>query len=379
MGAAFSGVTMAIANLAGLFHVPVISYSSTSRLLSDRDRFKSFYRTVSSDEFQARAMVDILHALQWQLVVTAASDNEYGRSGINALKQTIQTDNRRKICIVVDVMFSRRGEAGTSIMKSFFEKVKNLPKAKVIILFAEFPDANYFMSEATAAGLKDYVFLGSDSWTGSSKVVSGHDQLINAVIGLKPLTVKVTCFSQYIKQKLLENAYKADRWTEEYKQQLNCSSTDVKTCSLHNNIHSFGYVSYIIDAVFAVAHALHHMFHCTQTGCPVTWQNVNFQHLNQFLQNVTFTGFLGENISFDDTGSINAGYSIYTLTNNSYSYVRIGKWKQNALELHQSKIFWKNSSTVAISSVCSSECMQGKAMKMFLSLFEKNYYYFRLY
>ncbi|EDO26784.1 predicted protein, partial [Nematostella vectensis] len=33
VGAAFSGVTMAIASLAGLFYIPVVSFASTSRLL----------------------------------------------------------------------------------------------------------------------------------------------------------------------------------------------------------------------------------------------------------------------------------------------------------------------------------------------------------
>ena len=32
IGAAYSGISIAVANLAGLFHVPVVSYASTSLL-----------------------------------------------------------------------------------------------------------------------------------------------------------------------------------------------------------------------------------------------------------------------------------------------------------------------------------------------------------
>lgn len=42
VGAAYSGITMAVTSLAGLFYIPVVSYASTSRLLEDRSRFKYF-------------------------------------------------------------------------------------------------------------------------------------------------------------------------------------------------------------------------------------------------------------------------------------------------------------------------------------------------
>ncbi|KAJ7383905.1 hypothetical protein OS493_025232 [Desmophyllum pertusum] len=39
VGAAYSGVSMAVTNLCGLFYVPVVSYASTSSLLSNKVRF----------------------------------------------------------------------------------------------------------------------------------------------------------------------------------------------------------------------------------------------------------------------------------------------------------------------------------------------------
>ena len=78
IGAAYSGISIAVANLAGLFHVPVVSYASTSRLLSDRQRFKHFLRTVPSDTHQAQAMVDVIREFDWNFVSTIASDTEYG-------------------------------------------------------------------------------------------------------------------------------------------------------------------------------------------------------------------------------------------------------------------------------------------------------------
>ena len=42
------------------FNLPQISYASTSPALTDRRRYKSFFRTVPSDIYQAMALVDIM-------------------------------------------------------------------------------------------------------------------------------------------------------------------------------------------------------------------------------------------------------------------------------------------------------------------------------
>lgn len=42
VGAAYSGVSMAVTNLCGLFYVPMVSYASTTSLLSNKVRFGYF-------------------------------------------------------------------------------------------------------------------------------------------------------------------------------------------------------------------------------------------------------------------------------------------------------------------------------------------------
>ncbi len=65
IGAAFSGVSIMVANILRLFKVPQISYASTSTELSDKSRFEYFSRVVPPDNFQAQAMVEIAKVMGW--------------------------------------------------------------------------------------------------------------------------------------------------------------------------------------------------------------------------------------------------------------------------------------------------------------------------
>lgn len=62
--------------------IPQISYASTSTELSDKSRFEYFSRVVPPDNFQAQAMVEIIHQLGWKYVSTVAVEGDYGEKVI---------------------------------------------------------------------------------------------------------------------------------------------------------------------------------------------------------------------------------------------------------------------------------------------------------
>lgn len=53
-----------------------VSYSATSRELSDRARFSTFFRVVPSDRHQARLLVALLRAHNWTYVHALHTDGE---------------------------------------------------------------------------------------------------------------------------------------------------------------------------------------------------------------------------------------------------------------------------------------------------------------
>ena len=342
---------MATASLTGLFHVPVISYASTSRLLSDRSRFLYFYRTVPSDNLQARAVTDLLVALKWHLVVVLASDNEYGRSGITALKQILQNNATQQICVVVDELFSRKGSKEE--MDTIFRKIKQFSQARVIILYAEFPDAVYFFNQAKNASLKNYMFIASDSWVGSTEVIQGTSDVFHSIVGLRPPIISIPAFDSYFMESLFKNN-SVNPWVRECKNTLNCDERNASQC--YSGVHHDGYVPYVIDAVFSVAHALHAMLNCSASACAKKWSDVDIRDLSKFIQNVSFCGFSRQPFVFNEEGSTRGQYDVYHLRKGSLRYNKVGSWNESSLQLLISE--HETSSELPV-SICSNDCKKG--------------------
>lgn len=74
IGGSYSSVSLQVANLLRLFHIPQISPASTAKALSDKTRFDYFARTVPPDTFQSIALVDIVKSFNWSYVSTVHSE-----------------------------------------------------------------------------------------------------------------------------------------------------------------------------------------------------------------------------------------------------------------------------------------------------------------
>jgi len=108
IGAQSSSVSITLANILRLFHVPQISYFSTSPTLSNKMRFEYFFRTVPSDVNQAQAILQVLREFDWTYVSIVYSDTDYGNKGYDLLSalghrynicfshpQTINVENQK--------------------------------------------------------------------------------------------------------------------------------------------------------------------------------------------------------------------------------------------------------------------------------------------
>jgi ABC-type branched-subunit amino acid transport system substrate-binding protein len=60
VGPAKSSTTIAVQNVLQVFRIPQIGYGATTTDLSDKEQFGYFMRTVPSDLWQARAIMELL-------------------------------------------------------------------------------------------------------------------------------------------------------------------------------------------------------------------------------------------------------------------------------------------------------------------------------
>ena len=87
VGPALSSVAVPVATFVNLFNTPQISYESTADLLSDKNDFTYFFRTVLPDSGQVMAMYDMIKMFNWTYVSIIYTDNVYGAGGFNQLQK----------------------------------------------------------------------------------------------------------------------------------------------------------------------------------------------------------------------------------------------------------------------------------------------------
>ncbi|TNN46985.1 Extracellular calcium-sensing receptor [Liparis tanakae] len=79
IGHSSSGVSQDINTIISPLSVPQVSYFSTCACLSDRAKYPTFFRTIPSDYFQAKALAALVKRFGWQWIGAIQSDNDYGR------------------------------------------------------------------------------------------------------------------------------------------------------------------------------------------------------------------------------------------------------------------------------------------------------------
>jgi ABC-type branched-subunit amino acid transport system substrate-binding protein len=77
---------------------PQVSFFSTSPELSNKQRFEYFSRTIPSDHYQVKAMVEIVKLLGWSYISIIYEESNYGVKAFEELEELLAEHN---ICIAV--------------------------------------------------------------------------------------------------------------------------------------------------------------------------------------------------------------------------------------------------------------------------------------
>ncbi|XP_071981131.1 metabotropic glutamate receptor 6-like isoform X1 [Engystomops pustulosus] len=380
IGASASSVSIMVANVLRLFAIPQISYASTAPELSDNNRYDFFSRVVPPDSYQAQAMVDIVKALGWNYVSTLASEGNYGESGVEAFVQISREAGG--VCIAQSIKIPREPRPGE--FDKVIRRLLETPNARGIIIFANEDDIKRVLDAAQRANQTGhFLWVGSDSWGSKTSPILGLEEVAEGAVTILPKRASIDGFDQYFISRTLENNRRniwfAEFWEDDFKCKLTRSAAQPeearRKCTGEERIgrdsiyEQEGKVQFVIDAVYAMAHALHnmHMDLCAGSlGVCDRMDPMDGRLLLQYIHRVNFNGSAGTPVMFNENGDAPGRYDIfqYQMTNTSApSYRVIGQWTEY-LRLNIEEMQWYGGQSDIPSSVCSLPCQPGERKKM---------------
>ncbi|XP_072845564.2 metabotropic glutamate receptor 7 isoform X4 [Pogona vitticeps] len=345
IGASGSSVSIMVANILRLFQIPQISYASTAPELSDDRRYDFFSRVVPPDSFQAQAMVDIVRALGWNYVSTLASEGSYGEKGVESFIQLSRESG--DLCIAQSLKIPQNREDKTFEFDKIIKLLQDTPGARAIIVFAHDEDIKQILAAAKRTDqVGHFLWVASDTWGSKMSPVIHQEDVAEGAITILPKRATIEGFDTYFTSRTLENnrrnVWFAEYWEENFNCKLTISGskkedTDRK-CTGQERIgkdshyEQEGRVQFVIDAVYAMAHALHQMNKdlCNDYSgvCP-EMEHAGGKKLLKYIRSINFNGSAGTPVMFNKNGDAPGRYDIfqYQITNTTTpGYHLIGQW-----------------------------------------------------
>ncbi|NWU28779.1 CASR protein, partial [Dyaphorophyia castanea] len=407
VGATGSGISTAVANLLGLFYIPQVSYASSSRLLSNKNQFKSFLRTIPNDEHQATAMADIIEYFRWNWVGTIAADDDYGRPGIEKFREEAE---ERDICIDFSELISQYSDEEE--IQQVVEVIQN-STARVIVVFSSGPDLEPLIKEIVRRNITGKIWLASEAWASSSLIAMPEFfRVIGSTIGFALKAGQIPGFREFLQKvhpkKSTNNGFAKEFWEETFNCHLpdgsknspastsfhkgheeglgagNGTSAFRPPCTGDENITSVEtpYMDYthlrisynVYLAVYSIAHALQDIYTCTPgkglftNGSCADIKKVEAWQVLKHLRHLNFTNNMGEQVDFDEFGDLVGNYSIINWhlspEDGSVVFEEVGHYnvyakKGERLFINENKILWGGFSKEVPFSNCSRDCLPG--------------------
>ncbi|XP_068755355.1 extracellular calcium-sensing receptor-like [Montipora capricornis] len=372
VGTGTSRSSILVSNLLEVEDIPLISYAATSDELSS-SAYPSFFRTVPPDRFQSKVMSDIARYFNWTYVAAIATDDAYGRSGIEFFRKHSKLE---RICIAYYNVVPMNDEKTAKIRKIIGE-LKLLENVGVIVLYGT--SALSVLREALRQGLEGKIWIASEAWGNHDAVIHEKElqPVLKGMLGVVFTELTVPSYKQYLLSRT--SLYRSNPWWRVFwENQYNCSfnvtpSGGKKRCSDSLSVTEDIFekslydskTTYVINAVYAIAHALDAIFKCKSppmSHCPRTRPYVQPKDVLEYLKKVNFTTETS-NVFFDENGDSLATYSIinYRVDKDTGGRVEtVGNWEAQRLNLNSSAIVWNDGVMGRIPrSVCSETCKPG--------------------
>ncbi|OCT90671.1 hypothetical protein XELAEV_18019288mg [Xenopus laevis] len=348
--------TILMAQILGLFRYPQVSYLATSPILSDRNLFPSFFRTVPSDEFQMRGLAQLVSHFSWSLLGLLANDDDYGQFRLQIVKQEII---KAGACVAFaeNILISKPDRNAPHITRLI-----RMSTAKVIIVITSDSDFLIVVEEMLRR------FQGILSSTIGFAIYHGQKPLFNEYLN----SLSQSHLHDLFMMELWEQTFSC-KWLDQEKFHALMANGTMKACTGEEKLESLMMelehrVSlHVYTAVYAIAWALHNMLYCTHgygalhAGTCATISSFYPWQLLHYVRNVNFKTKDGSHVFFDANGNPPAMYDIVNWrvsANSSLEKVTVGRFDVNSpdgtiFNVYGAEMIWINHTQ------CSPSCPSG--------------------
>ncbi|XP_043072825.1 extracellular calcium-sensing receptor-like [Puntigrus tetrazona] len=380
--------SIAISNVLGLFRVPIVSHYATCSCLSDRKKYPSFFRTIPSDAFQVRAMVQILRHFGWTWVGLIYSDDDYGIYAAQLFRQEMQLFG---YCVAFSEILPHDNNHKDI---QFITGVIQASTARVVVVFSTSSFLIPLMEEVVLQNITGRQWIASEAWT-TSPVYHTPRFLptLGGTLGIAIRRGEIEGLREFLLRLHPSNDQKNNIVRIFWENMFRCSfekggividGEEVKkvctgqedlsiTESPYTDVSGLRAAYNVYKAVYALAHALHDLMQCEEGRGPFSGNrcadktNLKPWQLVHYLQKVNFTTGFGDHVSFDKNGDALPIYDVLNWQPSSDGSIRIhavgvvneGAKTEMVLRLDEDAIYWNFKTKKPPRSVCSENCPPG--------------------
>ncbi|XP_072791178.1 metabotropic glutamate receptor 7 isoform X3 [Taeniopygia guttata] len=258
------------------------------------------------------------------------------------------------------------------------------PNARAIVIFANDEDIRQVLAAAKRADqVGHFLWVGSDTWGSKVSPLLQQEDVAEGAITILPKRATIEGFDTYFTSRTLENNRRNVWFAEYWEENFNCKLTITgskkedtdRKCTGQERIgkdshyEQEGKVQFVIDAVYAMAHALHHMNRdlCADSAglCP-EMEQAGGKRLLKYIRSVHFNGSAATPVMFNRNGDAPGRYDIFQYHSSNTStpgYRLVGQWTDD-LQLNIEEMQWGGGVRAVPPSVCSQPCRPGERKKM---------------
>ncbi|KAM4742050.1 extracellular calcium-sensing receptor-like [Anableps anableps] len=341
-----SSQSLAVAETLGPFQVPIVSYFSTCACLSNRAKYPTFFRTIPSDYFQAKALAALVKHFGWEWIGAIQSDNDYGRNGILAFTEEVKNF---KICIAFIGTVLR-----TYPLDKILKVVEMIKQSTVKVILAFVPEGDFYplMKEIVKQNITGIQWIASEAWiTAARPSTPEMYQAFGGALGFVVQKMAIPNLNPFLAD---INPYRdpsipfvKDFWeimvgcqpsshgmdTSAVKGTKICTGNETlmdHTQDVFFNVTQLRVSYNVYKAVYAIAHALHQLVFCQPAGernvkpC-LNVSEIHPKKVTYHLQRVNFRNHFGDYVFFDGNGNPPASYDIinWQLKNGQVHHVTV--------------------------------------------------------